>query len=134
MLPATLWLGRTWVEVALLAGTVLLVLIVELLNSGIEAVVDRVSLRPARTVQARQGLRQRGRAAVAAAVRRHLGDAHCGSAWSHDGGPMPRSIPHAVRLLRLAPGADPPTPSGTRRRHGLAGAAGNWSTAAATSA
>lgn len=43
MLPATLWLGRSWVEVVLLAGTVLLVLIVELLNSGIEAVVDRVS-------------------------------------------------------------------------------------------
>jgi diacylglycerol kinase len=37
--------GRNWVEVALLAGSVLLVLIVELLNSGIEAVVDRVSLR-----------------------------------------------------------------------------------------
>jgi diacylglycerol kinase (ATP) len=35
--------GRSWVEVALLAGSVLLVMIVELLNSGIEAVVDRVS-------------------------------------------------------------------------------------------
>jgi diacylglycerol kinase (ATP) len=34
LLPATLWLGRSWVEVVLLAGTVLLVLIVELLNSG----------------------------------------------------------------------------------------------------
>lgn len=44
LLPASLWLGRTWVEVSLLAGSVLLVLIVELLNSGIEAVVDRVSL------------------------------------------------------------------------------------------
>ena len=43
MLPAALWLGRSWVEGVLLAGTVLLVLIVELLNSGIEAVVDRVS-------------------------------------------------------------------------------------------
>ena len=43
MLPAALWLGRTWIETALLAGSVLLVLIVELLNSGIEAVVDRVS-------------------------------------------------------------------------------------------
>lgn len=43
MLPAALWLGRSWIEVVLLAGTVLLVLIVELLNSGIEAVVDRVS-------------------------------------------------------------------------------------------
>lgn len=43
MLPASLWLGQGWVEVALLAGSVLLVMIVELLNSGIEAIVDRVS-------------------------------------------------------------------------------------------
>ncbi len=43
LLPASLWLGHGWVEVTLLAGSVLLVLIVELLNSGIEAVVDRVS-------------------------------------------------------------------------------------------
>lgn len=43
MLPAAFWLGRTWVEATLLAGTVLLVLIVELLNSGIEAAIDRVS-------------------------------------------------------------------------------------------
>jgi diacylglycerol kinase (ATP) len=43
MLPASLWLGRSWEQVTLLAGSVLLVLIVELLNSGIEAVVDRVS-------------------------------------------------------------------------------------------
>ena len=44
MLPAAFWLGRNWVEVALLAGSVVLVLIVELLNSAVEAVVDRVSL------------------------------------------------------------------------------------------
>jgi len=43
MLPAAFWVGRHWVEVALLAGSVLLVLIVELLNSGIEAAIDRVS-------------------------------------------------------------------------------------------
>ena len=43
LLPTAFWLGRTWVEVGMLAGSVLLVLIVELLNSGIEAVVDRVS-------------------------------------------------------------------------------------------
>ena len=42
MLPLAFWLGRTWVEVALLAGSVLLVLIVELLNSGIEAAIDRI--------------------------------------------------------------------------------------------
>lgn len=43
MLPAAFWLGRSWVEVALLAGSVMLVLIVELLNSGIESAIDRVS-------------------------------------------------------------------------------------------
>jgi diacylglycerol kinase (ATP) len=44
MLPAAFWLGRGWIEVVLLVGSVGLVLIVELLNSAIEAVVDRVSL------------------------------------------------------------------------------------------
>jgi diacylglycerol kinase (ATP) len=43
MLPLAFWLGRGWVEVALLVGSLLLVLIVELLNSGIEAAIDRVS-------------------------------------------------------------------------------------------
>lgn len=44
MLPAALWLGGNWVERALLAGSVLLVLITELLNSGIETAIDRISL------------------------------------------------------------------------------------------
>lgn len=44
MIPAAFFVGRDLIEVALLAGSVLLVLIVELLNSAIEAVVDRVSL------------------------------------------------------------------------------------------
>lgn len=43
LLPLAFWLGRSWVETALLAGSVLLVMIVELLNSGIEAAIDRVS-------------------------------------------------------------------------------------------
>ena len=43
MFPASLWLGRDWAEVSLLAGSVAMVLIVELLNSGLESVVDRVS-------------------------------------------------------------------------------------------
>jgi len=43
MLPLSFWLGRSWIEVALLAGSVMLVLIVELLNSGIESAIDRVS-------------------------------------------------------------------------------------------
>lgn len=44
LLPLSFWVGRGWIEVVLLAGSVLLVLIVELLNSGIEAAIDRVSL------------------------------------------------------------------------------------------
>ena len=42
LLPLSLWLGQGWVEVALLAGSVLLVMIVELLNTGIEAAIDRI--------------------------------------------------------------------------------------------
>ena len=38
-----LWLGANGLERALLAGSVLLVLIVELVNSAIEAAIDRVS-------------------------------------------------------------------------------------------
>ena len=41
MLPLAVWLGKTGVERALLIGSVLLVLIVELLNSAVEATVDR---------------------------------------------------------------------------------------------
>jgi len=41
MLPAAFWLGQTWVEVALLIGTVLMVMVVELLNTGIETAMDR---------------------------------------------------------------------------------------------
>ena len=46
LVPAGLWLGRTAVERALLVGSCLLVLIVELLNTGIENVVDRVGQEP----------------------------------------------------------------------------------------
>ena len=42
LLPLAFWLGRDWVQVALLAAATLLVLIVELLNSGIEAAIDRI--------------------------------------------------------------------------------------------
>lgn len=44
LMPSAFWLGRNWVELSLLIGSVMLVLIVELLNSGIEAAIDRVSL------------------------------------------------------------------------------------------
>lgn len=42
LLPLAFWMARTWVEAALLAGTVMLVLIVELLNTGIETAIDRI--------------------------------------------------------------------------------------------
>jgi diacylglycerol kinase (ATP) len=44
MLPLAFWLGQSWVEVALLAGSVLLVLAVELLNTAIESAIDRIGL------------------------------------------------------------------------------------------
>ncbi|MCK9607615.1 MAG: diacylglycerol kinase [Methylomonas sp.] len=40
--PLALWLGETAIEMVLLIGSVVLVLLVELLNSAVEAVVDRV--------------------------------------------------------------------------------------------
>ncbi len=43
LLPAAFWLGQDWVSIALLAGSVLMVLIVELLNSAVEAAIDRIS-------------------------------------------------------------------------------------------
>jgi diacylglycerol kinase (ATP) len=43
LVPAAFWLGNNWLETAALAGTVMLVLIVELLNSATEAAIDRVS-------------------------------------------------------------------------------------------
>jgi len=42
--PLALWLGQTNIEKLLLIGSVVLVMIVELLNSAVEAVVDRVGL------------------------------------------------------------------------------------------
>jgi diacylglycerol kinase (ATP) len=44
LLPLAFWVGRDWTQVALLAGSVLLVLIVELLNSAVEAAIDRIGL------------------------------------------------------------------------------------------
>ena len=44
VIPLGLWLGEGGVEKALLVAPMLLVLIVELLNSAVEATVDRVGL------------------------------------------------------------------------------------------
>lgn len=42
LLPAAFWLGRTWVETALLAASVVLVMVVELLNTAVETAIDRI--------------------------------------------------------------------------------------------
>ena len=43
IIPLGLWLAQTGVERALLVGSIFLVLIVEILNSAVEAVVDKAS-------------------------------------------------------------------------------------------
>ncbi len=42
-IPLALYLGKTGVERAMLAGSILLIIIVEILNSAVEAVVDKAS-------------------------------------------------------------------------------------------
>lgn len=42
LLPAAFWLGNSWVETVLLAGTVVLIMIVELLNTSVETAIDRI--------------------------------------------------------------------------------------------
>jgi len=44
MIPLALWLPASHIGKALMIGSVLLVIIVELINSAIEATVDRISL------------------------------------------------------------------------------------------
>jgi diacylglycerol kinase (ATP) len=44
LIPLAIYLGDTAITKALMIGSVLLVIIVELLNSSIEATVDRISL------------------------------------------------------------------------------------------
>ena len=44
LIPLALWLPATHLGKALMIGSVLLVIIIELLNSAIEAAVDRISL------------------------------------------------------------------------------------------
>ena len=43
LVPAAVWLGRDVLEYAILIGSLFIVLIAELLNSAVEAVVDKVS-------------------------------------------------------------------------------------------
>ena len=42
LVPVAFWLGRNWLETAALAGSVVLVMIVELLNTAVEAAIDRI--------------------------------------------------------------------------------------------
>jgi len=42
LLPLAFWFGQSWVEIALLVGAVILVMVVELLNTGIESAIDRI--------------------------------------------------------------------------------------------
>ncbi|GAB5605388.1 diacylglycerol kinase [Sideroxyarcus sp. TK5] len=44
LVPLALWMPVTMIAKALMIGSVLLVIIVELLNSAVEATVDRISL------------------------------------------------------------------------------------------
>ncbi len=44
MVPLAMWLGGSGADKALMVASVLLVLIVELVNSALEATVDRISL------------------------------------------------------------------------------------------
>ncbi len=60
-IPLGIYLGKTGVERALLVGSALLVPIVELVNSGIEAAIDRISLE-------RHPLAKRAKDVAAAAV------------------------------------------------------------------
>jgi diacylglycerol kinase (ATP) len=42
LLPLAFWLGESWIEVAALAGSVVAVMVVELLNTAVETAIDRI--------------------------------------------------------------------------------------------
>ena len=42
MIPLAFYIGNNWVEISLLSGSVIFVLTVELLNTGLESAIDRV--------------------------------------------------------------------------------------------
>ena len=42
LVPLSFWLGQNWIETSLLIGTVVFVMVVELLNTGLESAIDRV--------------------------------------------------------------------------------------------
>jgi diacylglycerol kinase (ATP) len=42
LIPLSFYVGNNWIEISLLSGSVIFVLIVELLNTGLESAIDRV--------------------------------------------------------------------------------------------
>ncbi len=42
LLPLSFWLGSNWAETALLAGSIIALMVVELLNTAIETAIDRI--------------------------------------------------------------------------------------------
>jgi diacylglycerol kinase (ATP) len=42
MMPAAFWLGKSWIEIAVLCASVVAVMVVELLNTAVEAAIDRI--------------------------------------------------------------------------------------------
>jgi diacylglycerol kinase (ATP) len=42
LIPLSFYVGNNWVEISLLSGSVIFVLTVELLNTGLESAIDRV--------------------------------------------------------------------------------------------
>ena len=77
--PLSYWLAKSWEQAALLLGSLVLVLIVELLNSAVEAVVDRVSFE-------RHELSKRAKDIASAAVLMSLllaGGIWGAAAWQH---------------------------------------------------
>ncbi|HEX5636029.1 MAG TPA: diacylglycerol kinase, partial [Gammaproteobacteria bacterium] len=46
LIPLAFYLGDNGMQIAMMVGSVLLVLMVEILNSAIEAVVDRIGMEP----------------------------------------------------------------------------------------
>jgi len=73
MAPAAFWIGDSWPKIALLLGSLMLVMIVELLNSAIEATVDRISYEI-------HDLSKRAKDIASAAVMLSL--LWCGGVWA----------------------------------------------------
>ena len=72
-LALAVWSPLTWTQCALLVGSVLLILLVELLNSAVESVVDRIS-------EQRHALSKRAKDTGSAAV--FIALVNCGVVWA----------------------------------------------------